>query len=343
MNDLLNENNNLISVIVPVYNVSKHLNTCIKSLVEQTYTNSEIILINDGSTDDSLSICKAWQEKDNRIKIIDNTNRGSSFARNAGIEKSNGQYITFVDSDDSVSETYLETLLVNLEKYDADIAICGYKKNGQNCLSDSKYQMKLFEKPEIGKALIKDRSLGVIVWGKLFRRKVIGETRFLEGRINEDDLFCHQIFAKCNSIVKINEPLYFYTLNTSGITYGKFSEKAFDIMPISFERLLVIEDVWPNYLADAMYIAGCSFINIHIEYAMRKLDRDIAFQNKLFSDRENLYVFLKSHYDVLDKEIQFKVEYYYHHPGKVLLRDRIEYIRNNLFTILRKMRANLHG
>lgn len=106
-------------------------------------------------------------------------------------------------------------------------------------------------------------------WGKLYNKECIGEIRFVEGRTNEDDLFCHQMLSRCSTVAKVNLPLYLYTVNNTGVTYDSFGTRQVDILPIALHRLEVIEETWPEYLDTAMYIAACSFIDIHIEYAKR--------------------------------------------------------------------------
>ena len=122
----------LISVIVPIYNVEKYINRCIDSIIEQTYTNLEIILVDDGSTDNSGSICDEYAKKDNRIKVIHKENGGVSSARNVGLDTAIGQYITFVDSDDYIEKKYCEILLKTLKKQKADCVACGYNRIYKN-------------------------------------------------------------------------------------------------------------------------------------------------------------------------------------------------------------------
>ena len=115
----------LISIVIPVYNVENYLNRCIESIISQTYENIEIILINDGSKDNSLLICKEYKNKDKRIKVIDKKNEGVSIARNIGVEKSSGKYVIFVDSDDWIEKTFVENLHKKISEYNVDICIGG--------------------------------------------------------------------------------------------------------------------------------------------------------------------------------------------------------------------------
>lgn len=180
----------------------------------------------------------------------------------------------------------------------------------------------------LGKALIVERRIGVMPWGKLYKRECIGEIRFVEGRTNEDDLFCHQVLSRCSTVAKVNLPLYLYTVNNTGVTYGSFGPRQVDILPIALHRLEVIEETWPEYLDTAMYIAACSFIDIHIEYAKRHLWNDEHFTKKLMEDREGLFEFFMRHQDQLGNEIKTKILFYQNNAGKIMLRDRVRYLRN---------------
>ena len=118
--------NKLVSIIIPVYNVEKYLAECIESVLKQTYQNIEILLIDDGSPDNSGKICDEYEEKDSRVRVIHKENGGVSSARNVGLEQANGEYITFIDSDDFVSESYIEELYIALENGNSDLAFCKY-------------------------------------------------------------------------------------------------------------------------------------------------------------------------------------------------------------------------
>ena len=124
----MNQNSKIISIIVPIYNSEKYLERCINSILNQTYTNFELILINDGSKDSSLKICRKYASKDNRIVVIDKENEGVSIARNMGIQRAKGELISFVDADDYIEKTFLEDMLNVMSKYNVDYVTCGYNR-----------------------------------------------------------------------------------------------------------------------------------------------------------------------------------------------------------------------
>ena len=168
--------NQLISVIVPIYNVENYLRKCLDSILEQTFHNLEILLVNDGSTDGSGQICQEYVEKDNRIRYFEKENGGLSDARNYGIEQAQGEYLTFVDSDDWVTETYIEELYSKLQYYNADISICNYFRFQDSNVTFYKHVFKPYEKEYDSKYLLEhyfeieggDFFL-TTVWGKLYK------------------------------------------------------------------------------------------------------------------------------------------------------------------------------
>ena len=172
-----------VSIIVPVYNAGNYIDQSISSIVEQTYSNLEIILIDDGSADDSLQRCKEWSEKDKRIKVFCQENSGVSVTRNKGIELATGEYVMFMDSDDWIDKNMVETLYNQAEEHQADAACCILQENqdgkqeniGKSIITD------LQEKITVGQNQVESGLLLLKVWGpvcKLFHREVIGDCRF---------------------------------------------------------------------------------------------------------------------------------------------------------------------
>lgn len=211
-------NKDLISVIVPVYNVEIYLEKCIKSITDQTYKKLEIILINDGSTDNSGQICKKWKKIDSRIIFIDKKNTGVSDTRNYGLSIATGEYITFVDSDDFLEATIYEELIKTIKKEKSGLVICGY-----NSIYNNKVKTHLYNYP------ININSLSYLespfesdgrLWNKLFKKEIIGDLRF-DSNINvtEDMLFLFQYVEKIKKISILNKPLYNYNLtNIDSVT-----------------------------------------------------------------------------------------------------------------------------
>lgn len=225
-------NQKLISVIVPIYNVEKYLRKCIDSIINQTYKNLEIILIDDGSTDNSSSICDEYKKKDNRIVVIHKTNGGLSSARNKGLDISNGELISFVDSDDYIESNMLECLKANMDKYSSDISVCDfyYVKNGNKRKSKTEFKKKEYvssDKDKFNNIQNEYGPITVYVWNKLFKKEVFNNIRFPEGKIYEDSFVICELLDYSKKVSYILKPLYYYVYRKDSIT-NTFNIKHFD-------------------------------------------------------------------------------------------------------------------
>lgn len=207
---------NLITVIVPIHNVERYLNKCIRSIVTQDYKNLEILLINNGSIDDSGKICDSWSKRDNRIKVIHCQMSDLSYARNIGLKEAHGTYLAFVDSDDFINQHYFTTLYDNLIYYHSDISIVGYYRDKRRLLRGT--SCPLPRKLAI-KYLHQDGRYTVGVWGKLFKKELFQNLSFPVGKINEDYIIMYNIFyRRIKQICYDNSELYYYRQNNLSIT-----------------------------------------------------------------------------------------------------------------------------
>ncbi len=198
--------NDLISVIVPVYNVEKYLNRCVESIVNQSYKNIEIILINDGSTDNSRKICDSWSEKDSRIKVIHKKNGGVSSARNTGLDAAMGKYICFVDSDDFVKPEMVAQVYNAMVDTDSEIGFCRQSGDAIDLLDG---EVKTFS--DAFDLYLSDDLCHPAVIGKMYVKNVIDDLRFdTQLRIGEDYVFNAFAFKKAKKSVAVNKALYYY-------------------------------------------------------------------------------------------------------------------------------------
>ncbi|MBQ8592221.1 MAG: glycosyltransferase [Lachnospiraceae bacterium] len=222
----------LISVIVPVYQVKEYLAECVESLLGQTYQNIEIILIDDGSTDGSGQMCETYALADNRIKVYHQDNAGLSAARNKGLQIAVGEYIAFVDSDDYVSKEYLEKLHSLLQQYQADIAVCTYEKSekGTLCVTNSKNTYVLDSERMLREWHGKRKAIETVVWNKLYRRSVFGKgkdaIRFPEGKEHEDTYVSHLLVQNATLVAVTESKLYMYRVRKGSITGNKVTKKS---------------------------------------------------------------------------------------------------------------------
>lgn len=217
-----------ISIIVPIYNTESYLDKCIDSIVNQTYSNLEIILVDDGSPDSCSQICDKWAEKDERIKVIHKSNGGLSDARNTGIDISTGEFIMFVDSDDFIDINIVKNLLLLQYNTDADI-VCGgfycYKEGSiYNVYNEIiKQEMVIFSGIEQLKNML-NQEIDCSACGKLYKRSIINNHRFIKGRYNEDVIFLFTTYANCEKVVYTNKNYYYYRDTDGSITHT-FGEK----------------------------------------------------------------------------------------------------------------------
>lgn len=230
------QDNPLVSVIVPVYNVEKYLKKCIESIINQTYKNIEIILVDDGSTDNSDKICDEFSLKDSRIKVIHKKNGGLSDARNAGLDIMSGEWVVFVDSDDFGSKYYVENLFFLTQKYNVDIAITSFKKFYD---LKQKFVPKKITNEKVlihsAKDAIKNmfyiKHYTVSACGTIYKKNLFDEIRFPKGELYEDLSTIPLVIAKVNKIAFCDLKDYFYLQRDNSIT-GKIKEKNFYIFDI---------------------------------------------------------------------------------------------------------------
>lgn len=227
----------LLSIIVPVYNVENYIDECVRSIVSQEYTNLEIILIDDGSTDTSGMKCDKWKTKDNRIKVIHKLNGGLSDARNAGLNIATGEYIGFVDSDDYIEPNMFKMLVDNLEQYNTQISCCRYAnvwESGRRETVGEDHQINVYEELDGLKEYLYGKTMDPFVCNKLYRADLFSKgrkepLRFYKGVIGEDNPFNIALMEQCDKVVLVGEALYNYRQNRIGaITSSGVSQKKID-------------------------------------------------------------------------------------------------------------------
>ena len=246
----------MISIIVPVYNVENYLEECLESIRKQTYQDIEVILVNDGSTDDSQAICEHFCQTDNRFRLINQKNQGQSVARNHGVKESIGEYIMFVDSDDVVSLGLLEQLMKYMSN-GIDIVECD-RTEAIQCLNEEKKDI-LVKEFDSNEALYQCFNHGVS-WSpvaKLYRRKIVEKVPFLENLIYEDFYTGIVSLKYIHKMRKIDYIGYYYRYHTSSTMNQTYSEKNLDIFKVG-EKLLenFREDNWLPYVGNMLFLVG---------------------------------------------------------------------------------------
>ncbi len=288
-------NNSLISVLMPVYNVKEYLNMAVDSVLNQTFTNFELIIINDGSTDSSGTIAEEYQKKDSRVKVYHIENRGLANARNLALSYAKGDYITFVDSDDAIKEDYLECLYNNIIRYDADIAICSFYRyvEGEKMYYfpslEEGYDTKLFTGTELYQNYYNPTNayniILVVAWGKLIKKELFRNLSFPNGKIHEDSLTIYKLYFLTDKVVYVNRHLYMYRIRSNSIMSGNWTRDKINILVSQHEERMALLSVMgipvtesnkADYIATLKNCAHAALKNGFIdEYKMVKQRLDL--------------------------------------------------------------------
>jgi len=249
----------LVSIIVPVYNVEKYINECITSIVNQTYKNLEICLINDGSTDNSGKYCEEWEHNDSRINIIHQYNQGVSAARNRGLEVSTGKWIVFIDSDDYIAHNYIETLLNLNHIYSTRISCC------RNQLEDDEEEQSKREKSI---SFMRSKEYKATVWRYMFDRELFYGISFPVGKTSEDTAVLYKLIYRVDYVAISTKKLYITRIREESLNYRKYKINQCDIDRIDilqekaefFEKenqKELADNAWKDYLANILVVYNC--------------------------------------------------------------------------------------
>lgn len=271
-----------ISVIIPVYEVERFLDRCITSIVDQSYSDLEIILIDDGSPDNCPAICDAWAERDDRIIVVHKENGGLSSARNAGIAKASGDYIAFIDSDDWIAPEMLEKLMDALREDGSDIAACTVQTVFENGIYGPLLTVQkrcVLDRSKAQKALLQESLLKQPVWYKLYRRKTVQDIPFEGGKNHEDVFWSYKAIGNASSVSLIDYVGYFYYQHSGSIMGKDYSLKHLDAIEAYENRYDYIAEHFPELerMARVAVVNACIFQG---QMALKYLTKEE--QNKAF-------------------------------------------------------------
>lgn len=296
----------LISIIVPCYNVERYLDKCIKSIINQTISNIEIILVNDGSTDNTGKICTCYAKLDKRIKVINKENGGISSARNSGIAVASGKYIGFVDSDDYIEPNMYEILYKNLVKYNVDIAQCSYNVFcGNNIIPIKKSNhKKIFNNEEGVKNILEADIFFPSVWNKLYKRSIV-DIYFRTYNISEDRVFNIEVFKNAKSSIYLDDCKYNYVQNENSLVNSAYSKKNIDVL-LGFRYITgFITSNYPYLEKHALKNEIVeSFVQIGSIYYLKKQNQFKKELNSILSRLEEIEMNYPK-VDILDKKYQW--------------------------------------
>lgn len=271
-----------ISVIVPVYNVEPYLRRCVDSILNQTFSDFECILVDDGSPDGCPAICDEYAEKDSRVKVIHKKNGGLSDARNVGLDKANGKYVSFIDSDDWIHPQMLEILYKGLMDNNVLISICEYKlvehQEPYTAVTEP-----IFEKRYGMDFLITNNIIAVIACSKLYDKRLFDGIRYPYGKWHEDEFVTYKLLYKAETIAYTVKPLYFYFQNENGITKSAYTTKHLDALDAMEERDKFLKQ---HNLLECRKLAMYKYINwLKRQFEMTAYDPEFAREHNRLKRR----------------------------------------------------------
>lgn len=294
----------MISVIIPVFNIEKYINKCIESVVNQTYTDLEIILVDDGSTDTSPVICDEWKEKDARINVFHKKNGGVSSARNFGISKANGEYVMFVDGDDYIVPTALQKLMETAIETKADTCVCNYTSEcqGVKCDEIMPIEYKIYNNKEILYHYFIGKYCALVTpWCNLYKRELFTQNNieYPEGRLSDDEFTSYKLLWASRKTAVLSQPLYVYVQRPGSITNTPNIKLTKDLIDsvghyVEFGYNLQDEDIkkWVNIAAFKWY---CSLVQQSVNWnvynedlfeMMKEFEQDIKKYTASFFSNE---------------------------------------------------------
>lgn len=283
----------LISIIVPVYNLELYIKKCIDSILAQTFTNFEVIVVNDGSTDNSGDICDEYAQKDNRVVVVHKKNDGLSSARNTGIKISRGKYLGFVDGDDWIYDDMYEKLYTLSNQNNCDIAICNiYReiKGEVNYIERAKL-IKEMDNIEAMRQLFKGILYRFSVCNKLYKKSCFRGIEFPEGRLHEDLSTTYKLFSNANKVVFTNYTGYIYVKRENSILNSRYNPKRLESF-IAWNEILSFMNIKYPQLSEEYYSCFVYWCIDHIYQILNQIDKKVEQERYLVS----IQLYLQKYY-----------------------------------------------
>ena len=297
---------NLVTIIIPVFNVERYIVECLESVVCQSYNNIEIIIINDGSTDNSLSVCERYARMDSRIALYSKENGGLSEARNYGLDRANGEFIMFLDSDDYLSRNCVESMVNSILETKADIVSGRVRRfvNPDDFLYDNgSIFSEVLNKHDAMREMLQEGKTNTMACAKLYRSELFDTVRFCVGKYHEDIYIMHILFDRIHSLSIIGDVVYYYRLNSNSISEGVFTVRRKDAVYAERERLDFVQKYYPEFINIQIekYIWNCVNNNYRI-IRSKSLKCNIRhFRSNSKEIRRYLFRFLASKASVRSK------------------------------------------
>ncbi len=298
----------LISVIVPVYKSEPYLSRCIESIILQSYKNIQIILVDDGSPDNSGKICEEYAEMDNRITVIHKENGGLSDARNKGIDVAKGEYITFVDSDDYISLNFVKVLYECIKQNQADISVCKTTTfSGKYApANEPRFELKVFNKKRAIETMLLQREFTNSANGKLFAKKFFLSNRFTKGILYEDFDLIFDLVDLADKVVFCSEAEYYYYINQDGIMHENIDKRHFVLIDIAKRVMDEFSKKYPTLKKQAYsrYIFSVFFISDKIVYSNKQSEFSAERETFRTEIKKDIFKILKNKYIKLPLKVK---------------------------------------
>lgn len=325
-----------VSVIIPVYNVEKYLDKCVSSVVNQTYKNLEIILVDDGSPDKCPEMCDEWAKKDSRIKVIHKENGGQGTARNMALDIMSGEYLTFVDSDDYITNNMIQELVCAVEKYSADLVLCGAEyKSIWNTSKYEPYGKELFfSSKELIKEYLTTSNILSTPWAKLYHKDIFKNIKFPSLRANEDAYILHETFDRAEKTVYIPKCLYIQFVRMGSTETSGFSLKNLALLECAEQLISFCKNKYPEFLKYVVYKKA-----IAAQILMRKINCEFSrYKNrKIYNDLRNIlaeeYINVKNEFPGFIPPIQVESAFLNH--TKFTLKCYLYGVKTNIKKIMK--------
>lgn len=298
--------NPIISIIVPIYNVEEYLPKCIDSILNQTYKELEVILVDDGSPDSCGKICDRYAKKDERVKVIHQKNGGLSAARNSGLDCANGEYIGFVDSDDYIEPEMYEKLLEAIIKNKCAMSICNVNyvfEDGKIIPKNLKAKDEVFEFADAIREMNTYEKFDMGVWSKLFKKELFESIRFPVGKLSEDFYIMYRIFDRAQKVSYISETLYNYLQRTSSLTRNKKINH--DFYKAAHDQMVYLDQKYPelSVVGHVSYVSA--ILTVYDYYLKNKVKCPKNFiKNSRKTIRKNMSYVKKAEYLSKEKRLQ---------------------------------------
>ncbi len=329
----------LISMIVPVYNVEPYLRECLESINAQTYSNVEVLVVNDGSTDGCGEICDEYAMRDKRFQVLHIKNSGLAEARNYALDRAKGEYIVFLDSDDWIESNTIERMLSVCMDYQADIVVCKYSSFGVTekfAENPKQCPPEVFEKDALFDLVA---TMDNVVWNKLYRASLFFEIRFPKGKIFEDISTVYKLGMKANRVVKISDCLIHYRQRISGLSHDHSAKNLIAYWKANYCKYTDLSSVSSRYAQHPVLISDCIYAGMRVWCFYSGLSRE---EKKMLScTLSDIETFIRAHFHMIMSDKKIPIKYKLLCPCLMFQNPFVFWMMNSVVTMVKEIDNNI--